>query len=161
MKTIKLGNKVMVSDPCYRMGTWCQGVLDDVLPGNYNCTIEYSDEGEWGVRVAAIEVVHESVDSYWLELADFVIGVDSGQAGIFDYEYYAEHHSDRELDDEWYKTVCHNTWADDEDGTIDGRGFVSISGYGDGSYPCYVAYDADDRIVAIRVEYIWDDEEDN
>ena len=33
--TIKLGNKVMVSDPCYGLDTWCQGVLENVLPGNY------------------------------------------------------------------------------------------------------------------------------
>ena len=54
MKQIQLGEKVMVSDPCYGLNTWCQGVLENVLPGDYRCNIEYSDEGDWGMRVSAI-----------------------------------------------------------------------------------------------------------
>lgn len=51
---IALNDKVMVSDPCYGMNTWCQGVIDNVLKGNYKCTVETSDEGTWGRRVSAI-----------------------------------------------------------------------------------------------------------
>ena len=34
---IKLNSKVMISDPCYGLNTWCQGIIEGVLPGNYNC----------------------------------------------------------------------------------------------------------------------------
>ena len=111
---IKLGNKVMVSDPCYGLGTWCQGVLENVLPGNQKCDVEYSDEGEWGERVSAIEVVHENYNRpVEFEPEDFEVGVDSGQAGIFDYNYYIKYHTDSKerdhVDDEWYDMVCNHT----------------------------------------------------
>ena len=32
---IQLGEEVMVSDPCYSIGTWCQIKLSNVLPGFY------------------------------------------------------------------------------------------------------------------------------
>ena len=35
MKTITLSNVVMVSDPCYKLDTWCQTIITNVLPGTY------------------------------------------------------------------------------------------------------------------------------
>lgn len=116
MKTIKLGEKVMVSDPCYGLNTWCQGVLENVLPGDYRCNIEYSDEGDWGMRVSAIEVVHkdyERPEEFQAEL--FEVGVDSGQAGIFDYDYYVQYHTNNKdwphVDDDWYERICRLTFG--------------------------------------------------
>ena len=110
---IKLGEKVMVSDPCYGLGTWCQGIIENVLPGNYHCMVKYSDEGDWGIRVAAIEVIHQDARVIRYEAQDFEVGVDSGQAGIFDYEYYAKYHTSSEdrdhVDDGWYDMVCNKT----------------------------------------------------
>ena len=207
--TIILGEKVMVSDPCYGLGTWCQGILENVLPGMYNCSVEYSDEGDWGVRVSAIEVIHESCKCKFIQFEheEFDVGVDSGQAGIFDYEYYAKYHKDsterEHVDDDWYDMVCDLThtnvenpeyeefcykFTDDSieglkekfeaffeykesiksvkylhkcDGnTTDGLGLVSSSGYGDGGYNCWTAKNENDKIVAIRVEFITEDDED-
>lgn len=196
---IKLGNKVMVSDPCYGLGTWCQGVLENVLPGNYKCYVEYSDEGDLGERVSAIEVVHENYDRpvpIELEPENFEVGVDSGQAGIFDYDYYAKYHDGHDADDNWYDRVCALTcqnvknpnyeefdWNADDcynryseytksekcwpyipkltANPIDNCGFVSSSGFGDGGYTCWTARDDDGHIIAIRIEYITEyDEED-
>ena len=161
MKTITLGNKVMLSDPCYGMNTWCHGVVENVLPGIYDCYVEYSDEGDWGVRVAEIDVLHQDAKRYSLRAADFVVGVDSGQAGIFDYDYYEQHHTDGSVNDDWYNRVCAITLSDASAGTIDDRGLVSVSGYGDGGYGCYIANDADGNIVGFKIVYIYDDEEDN
>ena len=134
---ITLGDKVMVSDPCYGLGTWCQGVLKNVLPGQYDCNVEYSDEGDWGTRVSAIEVTHIDYDrcEFGEDLEEFEVGVDSGQAGIFDYEYYAKYHMDANdrphVDDDWYDICCDLTYTrvknpnyeefywDDESGTIE------------------------------------------
>ena len=206
---IKLGNKVMVSDPCYGLGTWCQGVLENVLPGNYKCKVEYSDEGIFGKRVSAIEVTHQDYDGIVpMDMENFEVGVDSGQAGIFDYDYYCQYHTDNNdseyVDDNWYDRVCDLTceckentdyepFDDNFDGlnteellekiqawhkyndsyksrryiesltanTIDGFGFVSSSGFGDGCYTCWTARDGG-KIVAIRIEFIteYDDEEE-
>ena len=158
---IRLGNKVMVSDPCYELGTWCQGVLENVLPGTYNCDVEYSDEGAWGTRVAAIEVVHQNHNGFIVfDPEDFVVGVDSGQAGIFDYEYYARYHTNN-VDGNWYDRVCNITLADESAGIIDELGFVSSSGYGDGGYGCWVARNSDGYIVGIRIEYITEEDEED
>ena len=285
---ITLGEKVMVSDPCYGLGTWCQGVLKNVLPGQYDCNVEYSDEGSWGTRVSAIEVTHVNYKASFLllQMEDFEVGVDSGQAGIFDYEYYAKYHMDAterpHVNDDWYDMVCdltsgyvtnpnyvsfldlpeykasilsfrseldklkekypeldvdstymelinhyhelenpkeidlgsltetlrflksilNGTYEETErtegekaltsienkfslmlnkfyaeyrhninsekklyrntGNTIDGLGFVSSSGYGDGGYNCFTAKNSDGKIVSIRVEFIgeYDEEED-
>ena len=154
--TIKLGSKVMVSDPCYGLGTWCQGVLENVLPGNYNCEVEYSDEGDWGVRVAAIEVRHQDYDDVVpMDMENFDVGVDSGQAGIFDYEYYCKYHTDYNerphVDDDWYDRVGDITLSEESAGDIDGFGFVSSSGFGDGGYACWPAREENGYIVAIRI----------
>lgn len=200
---IALNDKVMVSDPCYGMNTWCQGVIDNVLKGNYKCTVETSDEETWGRRVSAIQVIHADYMKKSLEYskANFYVGVDSGQAGIFDYEYYKKYHSDdnetEHVDNDWYWRVCEITttriknpnyekfdyekhksdffeayeeymnsdkayrYLTTSDGnTIDGLGFASSSGYGDGSYYCWVAHNDEGKIVAIRVEYITEDDEE-
>lgn len=204
---IALGDKVIVSDPCYGMNTWCQGVINNVLKGNYKCTVETSDEGESSRRVSAIQVVHEYYMKKFLEYykENFEVGVDSGQAGIFDYEYYKKYHSDNSeiehADNNWYWRVCeltvttkknpdyvkfvwdynaedmieqlerHIEWSRNakvswptiqifDGNTIDNLGFVSSSGYGDGGYCCWTAHNDEGKIVAIRVEYITEDDEE-
>lgn len=165
MEKIKLGNKVMVSDPCYGLDTWCQGVLENVLPGTYDCKVEYSDEGDWGTRVAVIEVIHQDYEGIIrYEPEDFEVGVDSGQAGIFDYDYYCEYHMDinerPHVNDDWYDRVCDITLANKQVGTVDDLGFVSRSGFGDGGYTCYTAKNQNCEIIAIRIEFIEEDEYD-
>ena len=100
--TIQLGSKVVVSDPCYCLNSWCQGVIDNVLPGVYNCKVEYKDTGDWGVRVAAIEVIHQNYEYTPDHCESFEVGVDSGTAGIYDYDYYAKYHSEDNIDATWY-----------------------------------------------------------
>ena len=106
--TINLGSKVMISDPCYKLGTWCQGVLENVLPGEYHCKVAFIDEGQWGIRVSKIMVLHKNYLNKTLrvEECDFEVGVDSGTAGIYDYDYYAKYHTDKYLDDVWYGRAC-------------------------------------------------------
>lgn len=161
--TIRLNSKVMISDPCYGLNTWCQGIVDNVLPGSYDCFVEYSDEGEWGIRVSAIEVRHICCDEVPRDFypEDFEVGVDSGQAGIFDYEYYKKYHTDikerNHVSDGWYDKVCDITLARAQAGIVDNLGLVSSSGYGDGGYTCWTARDNNDKVIAIRVEYITED----
>lgn len=171
---IRLGEKVIVSDPCYGLNTWCQGVLENVLPGNYKCTVEFSDEGSWGKRVSAIAVCHEDyVDNLGVapeyDPEPFEVGVDSGQAGIFDYEYYAKYHSDlknsEHVDADWYEQVSRLTYGRKIGfcgNIIDKQGLVSSSGYGDGGYTCWTAKNPDGKIYSILIEFITeDDDEEN
>ena len=101
-----LGNKVMVSDPCYSTDTWCQGVLENVRKGFWDAYIKMCDKGPWGIRVAELIVINLDYNDEYTglesedinELQNFEVGVDSGTAGIFDYEYYCKYH-DKRVDD--------------------------------------------------------------
>lgn len=176
--TINLGGKVIVSDPQYGLNCQCQGILKNVLSGEHKCFVEFVDEGEvWGVRVSAIEVTHadyiDNANKFTRYLEDFIVGVDGGAAGIFDYKYFAyyhnEHNSDERVDEKWAgrcyektfkyiynsKHIFHRMhisipWGD----TIDNSGLVSRSGFGDGGYECYTRRNYEGKIISIRVEFI-------
>lgn len=171
MNQINLSENVMVSDPCYSTDTWCQTKLDNVLPGLYNVEVEMSDQGDWGVRVSGITILHESItdDGISLEWEDHSeCGVDSGQCGIFCITGYrndeiAEGITTPTLDqpfiypfrdggDKWYEKICHFTLVEPQWGLYD-TGVVSSSGMGDGLYPMEVMYDKE-KIVGIRITYL-------
>ena len=161
----------MVSDPCYSTDTWCQTKLDNVLPGLYNVGVEKSDEGDWGVRVSGITILHESItdDGISLEWEDHSeCGVDSGQCGIFCMTGYRNDElvesittptldnpfviPFREDGDKWYEKICHFTLCEPQWGLYD-TGVVSSSGMGDGLYPMEVMMDKE-KIVGIRITYL-------
>lgn len=154
---ITLGDRVRVTDPCYSMDVWCSGTIDNVLPGEYIPTGIISDEGSWGMRVAKIRVNHVNYPKRKPnELVDFEVGVDSGQAGIFDEPYYIEHHKDRDYYNpaSWYRKVCDITLGTPGIGTVDGKGLVSSSGFGDGGYDALIARNEDGKVVAIEINYL-------
>ncbi|EGC04023.1 DUF4241 domain-containing protein [Ruminococcus albus] len=143
--TITLDTRVRVSDPCYDMGTWCAGSLENVLPGTYNCFCQNTGEG----RVAAIKVVHEKYapEEYEPdELQNIDVGVDSGECGIYDEDYFAKKCKDKE----WYESTFVQRGA----APLDDKAFISSSGYGDGSYECFVARNPEGKIVAIKILFI-------
>ena len=167
---IKLKDKVYVTDPCYGTDVWCMKYIDNIAPGEYVCFIKVSDEGTWGHRVSELHVVKESFlrasdedlneIPYDNEPLSCVIGVDSGQCGIFDADYYEEHQPDDDYDNlnSWYRKVCELTY---HAGITDGLGVATASGYGDGSYPLFVA-EEEDKIVAMKIVFIeFEEDEDN
>ena len=182
-KPITLSSKVVVSDPCYSRDTWCMGFLENVKPGNFTPILEYEDREE---RVRELTVVHESKSyippSSW-EKQDFEVGVDSGQAGIFCDTIYPVGKETGEYGDKstFYGTCCEATlgegyraiekWGRDgqkgprpewnQGDTVFGKGLVSSSGYGDGGYDCFVARNAEGQIIAIKIEFIPEDVEDD
>lgn len=165
MIKITLGNKVVVSDPCYELDTWCAGTLNNVLPGEYNCDIVKKNTW-WGNRVTHLYAIHADYNTELNEInemQDFEVGVDSGTAGIFDYEYYALYHFGK-TDDQWYDhRICNAFYPNSTEMRIDiiqtqYKGVVSHSGFGDGSYTCFVKRNDEGQIIAIMIEYISDDE---
>ena len=147
---ITLGDKVMVSDPCYKLGTWCQDLLEDVQPGRYRCSLLISDEGEWGNRVTFLTASHSDVENITFDLSDLEsesgdIGVDSGMCGIFDYEYYKTVAGD----EDWYDEVC----KVDDGNTFDEKAVISSSGYGDGCYDLLVNRNDEGKLNFICVDY--------
>ena len=158
MKTITLSNEVMVSDPCYEVGTWCQHKLTNVLPGEYQCTVTKFQASLWGERCSFIIAVHKDYNTdeklNWRSVKGATIGVDSAQAGFFSMETYRKdeifvtgqsEHSKKwgshknDGGDEWYGHMCDlSDIYKDKWGTYP-NGIVSSSGIGDGSYELRVA----------------------
>jgi hypothetical protein len=173
---IILSKNVRVSDPCYTDDVWCKTQLTDVLPGAYNWEVSFNDTSGWGHRVSGITLIHNSFDDddsiEWQYHSE--IGVDSGQAGIFcessyrndevasgittpsNVDFAYEENGEGEA---WYAKMCKFTLSDDSYGAYD-TGIVSSSGIGDGGYPLYVAYDNNDNIIAMKIDYLLDDEDD-
>ena len=165
MKTIRLSDTVMVSDPCYSLDVWCKHKLTGVLPGEYFATVMKSDEGDWGNRVGLLVAVHKDYaeDSLtWRTVKEAVIGVDSGQCGIFSLEHYRDDSifpepsgfgfAESQEGDRWYGHMCDRTLSDELWGSYD-TGVVSSSGYGDGSYRLLVAKHKG-KIVGIGIDYL-------
>ena len=164
MKTITLSNEVMVSDPCYVVGTWCQHKLTNVLPGEYQSTVVKYDDRYWGNRNSFIIVVHKDYNTEdklnWRKLP-FDIGVDSGQAGIFSMETYRNNEvfvtgSRKENDgEEWYEHMSNMTLDGERWGTYP-NGIVSSSGIGDGGYELRVAKHKG-KVVGMFLDFFMED----
>jgi hypothetical protein len=182
MKKITLGKKVVVSDPCYEIPTWCQAVIDNVEPGEYECDVEKTDEGEWGNRCAVLRVIKldsSHKDEDW-EFYPADIGVDSGQCGVFDFDTYRRDSIVPEMEDvenetgenwnyigwkeegeKWYGKICEYTLFPECSHGGYKNGYVSSSGYGDGCYPLYVTRNKNGKIDGFMIIFISDDEEEH
>jgi len=151
--------KMLVTDPCYdkkEEDLKYQAKLP-AKNGTWLATAEYADGNEWGVRVSRIIAWHESnlagALSVCNKMYDADIGVDSGQAGFFDYEKYPVYPRDEINENSFYMPVCELTLSDKNFGTVD-FGAVSASGYGDGGYDLYVKINDFGEVIAVWIEFI-------
>jgi hypothetical protein len=160
MKQIQLGKRVRISDPCYGTDVWCSGVIDNVKEGTYSVDVEISNEGMWGKRVKSLTAIHSDYNGHSIIVkAPFEVGVDSGQCGIYDEDYYRQYHTEDDCNEDWYEEVCNLT---DPFGTKDDKCVVSSSGFGDGSYDCFVLRDKNNEVVGFQIVFIEDEcEEDD
>jgi hypothetical protein len=145
--------KAMVSDPCYDRETWCQGVIDNVKNGTWKAYLHIIDD-----RVGYILCHHKShiclLNNDWTK-ESFEVGVDSGQAGVYDEPKYHGGEDDYG-EGGWYDLNCNLTCDKDNKtvrygGVLEG-GVVSSSGYGDGGYDCSTIKN-DGEIVGILVDF--------
>jgi len=163
MKTIYLKEKVRVSDPCYKRKVWCAETLSNVLPGKWFVDIiRYENES----TIQELQIRHE--DYQTCNIAEFYseVSADSGQMGVYNEDYFEDNCEDHDYYDtsSWYRRACDLTAGQELYGILDsGQGVVCRSGDGDGAYRLYVAYDNNERIVGIRVDFTdiidWLDEE--
>ena len=154
---INLSNKVMISDPCYLIDSWCQGEIENVVPGTYNCYVLDGDVPSWGHRIKELFITNSNRPISREEintLMDFEVGVDSGIAGIFDYDYYEKYHKDSHDDayKAWFDKYVLKNHPDFR--ITSDLGVWSRSGVGDGSYECYIHCDETGSVDAIRIVFI-------
>lgn len=182
MKKILLSENVMVSDPCYEDPTWCQAKLSNVLPGYYNPYCKITDSGDWGERNSMLLVIHEDYDGKLLDWEEtpYDIGVDSGQAGIFNLPTYRndahsvlqEHPEPSKVPgcsweygrfgdepgEKFYDLMCGITLNNEDGCGVYDQGVVSRSGYGDGGYKLYIAKD-NGNIIGMCIDFGVDEDE--
>lgn len=174
MKTINLNDIVIVSDPCYPIGTWCQFQLNNVLPGEYYVNVIRSKSCYDDNAIAALVAVHKdhiggNIKFRTIKEANIV--VDSGQAGIFSYKTYRNdeifkdipsklygtyenmmRNPDNPSGSHWFGHMTDRTlWGKDWE-TYD-EGVVSRSGDGDGIYRLCVAK-KNNQVVGIAIDYL-------
>lgn len=139
-------NVLVISDPCYEPGIWCMGHVLDVRPGIWTAQIGMCHDKKWGDRVAYLAAYHKDCPDKSLLTkyeAHFGVGVDSGQAGIFDRAHYQDQSvvpdtpNPIDKDDRWYSACCHQTLNTEHQAGVIPYGVVSSSGFGDGGYACY------------------------
>ena len=146
--------KLFLSDPCYSREIWCQIKDIEAENGDWNAFVIESDDNHWdnGNNICAeLLASHNDALSIFQTIFDqgeelpSEVGVDSGQAGIYDDEAF---HSE---DENWYDKNC-NITVKNKAGVLDG-GCVSRSGYGDGDYPAYVVR-RNNKVVGVRIKFI-------
>lgn len=98
--------ELIVSDPCYEVGTWCAGTLANVLNGKWLGFVQQGNFNNWGNRIHSLIIIHneiandkqfQSVEKVSIDIMNgdlevinsgIDVGVDSGQAGFFDPAFY-------------------------------------------------------------------------
>jgi hypothetical protein len=158
LETVRRGNGVVLSG-CAR-GLWkCASIVKHFDHGRI--TIPYTSE---------LRAVHESILSQdsleWIE-EHTAIGVDAGQAGIFDlprfrddsiiprdFQWKAFGGKMASPEEPWYSYCCEITMAS-QAGVLAG-GVVSQAGKGDGAYACSVARNQHREIVGVWIMFVND-----
>ena len=160
---------LVCSDPCYEIPTWCQGIVNNVKKGTWIAEVIEEDG-----CIALLSIRHKDVEEPDANVTpmDFIGGVDSGQFGFFDKDFYRNDESakdlpkyefsadfDKEAGDVWYRACCILTLGDERWGVLP-NGVVSSSGYGDGSYDVYGAKNGDGEYICFSVIFIYADEDE-
>ena len=160
--------KLRVTDPCYDRDTRCAGTIENALKGWWNASVVKTDGSDgWGRRCATLIVQHKSYyflpESYKWVKTGIDVGVDSGQAGVFEDSLYP-HGETGEYGDTttFYGRACNQSIDKDGCGTagVIAEGAVSSSGYGDGSYDCYTITEQDGTVIAVKIEFLCEYEDD-
>ena len=176
--SIQLKEKVIVADPgnCSvedrELSSSSVLILNNVKPGEFLCFLRISDEGFWRKRVSFLMAIHKD----YLDRINFngqfqfdpsqvyymnyncAIEVDSGQAGIFDFDYFTKPELDgwdyMDFSDDFYEKACECTNSDTRGGIIEDNGVVSSTGYGDSCYSVYTFHDKKTNlVVGIIIDY--------
>ncbi|WP_155010681.1 SMI1/KNR4 family protein [Priestia megaterium] len=154
--------KLIVTDPAYQADEEdLQIILPNVKNGKWTAFISYTPEEV--VESLFIFYGEKKPSGKW-HVCEKLIGVDSAQAGIFDYEtfgsddaiqYEVKNVHDIEIDADGlkYYVACADIVASDAQGGVLPGGAVSMSGYGDGMYEVKVKYNTSKEVVGVMIDF--------
>lgn len=140
-------NKMIVTDPCYELGTECTYILNTAKTGTWRAFVVMKDE-----RPMALIALHSSVPSKNIKNLTFQtkwknLGVDSGQMCMCDLQFYKQNQEEYDkychvtLDTEYRAGIVGfynspNPYETKDFSLTKAYACVSQSGYGDGTYKC-------------------------
>lgn len=139
-----------ISDPCYDKDTWCAGTVGDCVNGEWEAFIDKREVDGWGNRVAKLVVKAKGHEAEEYNILPIDVGVDSGQAGVFDEQLF-------KFSKDFYEDCCSKTLNDMGAGTLQ-YGAVSSSGFGDGSYTASAGKNKAGQICEIEIDFELGDE---
>lgn len=148
---------ILVSDPSYKKSY--AGTAKPSL-ANLSKIVSRVKKGKWSgyvlknkeknSRVWSLVAMSDDVKSTdlkkWISIGD--VAVDSGMMGIFDMKYYPED----VRDSDFYEKVCQDVDSKHQAIIYDKFGVISMTGYGDGSYPANKCL-MDGKVVAVQVDF--------
>lgn len=139
-KIFKVTKFISVGDPCYGHPS----VVEDAKSGNWTANVTTVES--FGNRVSSIVVHHEKFNpAAKMTVESHIIGVDSGQAGVFNGHYDGN-------DGEFYAECCKASLSQEGYGYVS-DGFVTSSGYGDGGYEAIV-FKENGKAVCVEITFI-------
>ncbi len=151
MNTISLGNfsvtsgKIMVTDPIYLKGTWCQAEMH-VSNGSWKAEV-VEDDGQ----VKIFQVIFGDLEipkKDWV-LNSQEIGVDSGFIGMYDNDTY----DNAQDDGREFHSINERTIITSRFGGTFVSGAICDPGQRNNNFNLYVAEDAAGKVVGLRVKF--------
>ena len=159
--TINLSDKIIISDP--GDDREYSGINKDIpmKSGEYQAVIVQRDEGEYGMCITALAVIHtDSIYEITSKTPNWELWsstlVDSGMCGIFDDSIYPKSKYEGGTvgnPDSFYGECVNIKLAEPQYGILKNKsGVVSISGYGEGNFDLY-CISSDHKNIAFIIDY--------
>lgn len=143
-----------VTDPLYDVGTWCQRKLENVKKGIWFVHLIIQKEANKKMYIEKMIAQYSNlVSRKETDKIQFEIGLDNGQAGIFDCKYY------KNKNKKWYEK-CRNITVSSKQAGIIPFGVVSYVSALDGYFKCEAIYNQDGEIVEISIDFIQETDTD-
>jgi len=140
-------NDIIIFDPCFSKNEWCSMLIEDVKRGIWESYVKINDDDG---SISELMVIYKNLltsaykNHKWNKI-ETDICIDSGQCAILDNDIFSS---------EKINTLknCKDTIKLYNYGSIN-NGVISLSGYGEGEYSCYVIDDIN-GIIGVKVIFI-------
>lgn len=150
-----INSEIVISDPKFKIGHKYQNIFNNNKIGKWKSYVYQTKVPVWGELCSELVAIHENhifSDLNWLKSEQFIF-VDSGIIGIFDKNFYNNNFS--EIKPNYNTLISH-----DKKSFKLNYGVLSYSGFGNGLYEVYSAYN-NKEIIAIKIVFIKSQDEED
>lgn len=141
------------TDPCMSLDSPYCGQIPGVKNG-----IWYAHAGEDRIGIAYLHARHVDFRpdfSAHLRMDEIRVGVDAAMAGFFDRDWYAALQQDRDKAEGFCQEQGERLSARRDRYIVSGDfGVITVSGLGDGVYPCFVQRDDRGSVVSAVIQFL-------